>query len=86
MSLEPEPEQRADAVADLHRGDLLGRKCGQHRRVDRLDLGVDHVDLGLGESEPGLRGIDAELRGGGVDRLAVQPSNTAFSPTGKGEA
>ena len=66
--LEPEPELRANPVADLHRGNLVGSECGEHRVVDGSDIGVDHVDLRLGESEAGLGGIDPELASRGIDR------------------
>ena len=58
--VEPREDQRADAVADLHRGDALCREGSGQPRIDARIPGLDHAHRAVGESESGMAGIDSE--------------------------
>ncbi len=59
--IEPELDETADPLADLHRRQCRGRQRIGHRRVDRLDPGGDHVHRNALVGEARDIGIHARL-------------------------
>ena len=86
MRVEPRLDQRADALADLHRRERSGGRRAAIARVDAGDPGVDHVHRPAGKGEPRDVAIDAERAAAASSAASLQPSNAALAAIGGASA